>query len=293
MLNLTKILFPVDFFEGSETAALHAAALARHFHAELTLVHVQALLNYRLASIESGFPLMPEELYPEAANQARSMLDSFLSDKLADIKVRRVFLEGDPAERIVTFAHSDKTSLIVMPTHGYGLFRRFLLGSVTAKVLHDAECPVWTGVHLKETVPKELLPIRSVLCSIDLGPHSRTTLCWAAQMAAEFGARLTLAHATEPLEMTARAGSYFAPEWRRVLYEQASQEVDKLQGSLGSKAEVWIESGEVTDVMRAAAADVKADLLVIGRSPSHGLTGRLHANAYALIRESPCPVVSV
>jgi len=37
----------------------------------------------------------------------------------------------------------------MMPTHGLGGFRRFLLGSVTAKVLHDADCPVWTGVHLE------------------------------------------------------------------------------------------------------------------------------------------------
>jgi hypothetical protein len=35
--------------------------------------------------------------------------------------------------------------LIVTPTHGYGLFRRFLFGSATLKVLHDAACPVWTA----------------------------------------------------------------------------------------------------------------------------------------------------
>ena len=34
-----------------------------------------------------------------------------------------------------------------MPTHGFGPLRRFLLGSVAAKVLHDAQCPVWTSVH--------------------------------------------------------------------------------------------------------------------------------------------------
>ncbi len=55
---------------------------------------------------------------------------------------------GDPAQVITAFAHTQGVDLIMMPTHGYGPFRRLLLGSVTAKVLHDAECPVWTAVHM-------------------------------------------------------------------------------------------------------------------------------------------------
>ena len=52
--------------------------------------------------------------------------------------------------KIVELAHeSPDQTVILMPTHGYGPFRRFILGSNTAKVLHDADCPVWTGVHLE------------------------------------------------------------------------------------------------------------------------------------------------
>ncbi|MGA8595805.1 MAG: universal stress protein [Bryobacteraceae bacterium] len=46
---------------------------------------------------------------------------------------------GDPAAAIVKCAQAEQVDLIMMPTHGYGPYRKFLLGSVTAKVLHDSD----------------------------------------------------------------------------------------------------------------------------------------------------------
>ncbi len=56
-----------------------------------------------------------------------------------------------------------------MSTRGEGAFFRFLLGSVTAKVLHEIHCPVWTGAHLEEE-PVGEFSIRNVLGSVDLSP---------------------------------------------------------------------------------------------------------------------------
>ena len=55
--------------------------------------------------------------------------------------------EGDPGSRIVEAARASGFDLIMMPSRGRGTFRSALLGSVTAKVLHDAECAVWTAAH--------------------------------------------------------------------------------------------------------------------------------------------------
>jgi hypothetical protein len=74
----------------------------------------------------------------------------------------------------------------MMSTHGYGAFYRFLLGSVTAKVLHEIQCPVWTGAHLEEAPAREF-SIRRVLCSYT--PHTYpvallmmlvSMLCWGS-----------------------------------------------------------------------------------------------------------------
>ena len=77
-------------------------------------------------------------------------LGEALKPELNGLAVKRVLVEGNPARAIVRTAHDEKVDLIAMPTHGYGAIRRFLLGSVTSKVLHDSECPIWTGAHLEE-----------------------------------------------------------------------------------------------------------------------------------------------
>ena len=71
--------------------------------------------------------------------------------------------------------------LIMMPTHGYGPFRRFLLGSVTAKILHDATCPVWTSTHLETSVGTGKVGIRKVLGAVDFGPRSSVVLQVASE----------------------------------------------------------------------------------------------------------------
>lgn len=287
MMNIREILVPVDFSGASAAATRQAAALARHFHSELLLLHVQSPLRYVAGGLEGVYMgPVPEEL----AEQERNQLDGFLGPELGDLRVRRIMAEGDAAQRIVSVAQTEGVGLIAMATRGYGPFRRFILGSVTAKVLHDAQCPVWTGAHLSEVPVGDGLKIASVLCAVDLSAHSRQTLCWAAQMAAEFGAHLTVLHAVPPLELAGPGARYYNPEWADAMRAQGLDGIAKLQQDLGTKADAWVESGEAPYVARLAAERAHADVLVIGRSPSGG---RLRTNAYAIIRESPCPVLSV
>jgi nucleotide-binding universal stress UspA family protein len=162
---------------------------------------------------------------------------------------------------------------------------------VTAKVLHDADCPVWTGVHLEEAPPIERISFRNVLVAVDLGPQAIEPLRWAAWFASACDARLWIIHATPSLE--GRAGEYFDPDWRVHLAEQARGEIAKLQEQAGSRAEVLVEDGDAPRVVCSAAKRLGADVLVIGRGSAAGVFGRLRTNAYSIIRQSPTPVVSV
>src|SRR5207245_2957797 len=67
--------------------------------------------------------------------------------KHPDLAAGAIVSLGDPAAEITHYAEKNQVDLIMMPTHGYGRFRNMLLGSVTAKVLHDAHCPIWTAAH--------------------------------------------------------------------------------------------------------------------------------------------------
>jgi nucleotide-binding universal stress UspA family protein len=159
----------------------------------------------------------------------------------------------------------------MMPTHGVGMYRRLILGSTTAKVLHDADCPVWTGAHLENVSPRE--NIGRICCAVDLKPHSAEVLEWANRLATAFEAELTLVHVG--------------------LAAGAKRGIEDLQIAAGSQATVRVEDGDPAKTVARVSAELGADLLVIGRSAEAGIIGRLEATAYSIIRLSHCPVVSV
>ena len=285
-MKLKKILLPVDFSEQGEGAAQQAAGLARHFGAGLVLLHVNPILIPALSvpgdfsgAIDTGWITALEA-------QGRKGLDTFHQADLSGIEVRRIVVTGDPAARIVEVAYIEKPDLIVMPTHGYGPFRRFLLGSVTAKVLHDAEAPVWTGAHLQK-ISSSWNRIGKVMCAIEL-QKAEPALVWARDFAAEFGAELIVVHAVHEMEHKDPAALGAGP-----MSSQAREYIQCLQRKLSVAGEILIEEGDPAQVVRAAATRRNADLVVIGRSPREGVIGRLRPNAYSIVREAPCPVISV
>ncbi len=280
----SKILLPVDFSERSTGAARYARALAGHFGAELILLHVVTPPELEMGAADvSGS--MSDELYRGMGEQAAAELSAFESANLRECAVRRVLLHGNPAGRIVELAHSEKVDAIIMPTHGFGVFRRFVLGSNTARVLHDAECPVWTGVHMERPTPTGPVEFKSVLAGLDLGPQSPKALRWAAALAREYGAKLTVYHATACCPETGGR--------KLDMRKSAEAELRKLQQTVDVEFELLTGSGEPSLLLCDAAIRAKADVLVIGRGSASGVYGRLRTNAYAIIRQSPCPVVSV
>jgi nucleotide-binding universal stress UspA family protein len=128
------------------------------------------------------------------------------------------------------------------------------------------------------------------LCAVDFAPHSRTTVSWAAQIASEFGARLTLAHVTASVEFWGPGGMYVNENWKKSLVEYATKEFARLQQEMGAKAEVFVGSGDAPKVLREAVVQTKADLLVIGSRP---YAGHLRTSGYAIICAVPVPVLSI
>lgn len=295
MGTVTKILFPVEFSPRCQGAARYVEALARQFHSEVILLHVVPAVT-----IPYGTPPVlaysgAAELNAERIEDRRQRLNHFLAAELEGIAARRVLLHhGDPAQCIVAEAASEGCSLIVIPTHGYGPFRRFLLGSVTAKVLHDAKCPVWTGPHMEDggERPSEAVHFGKILCAVDHTEDNFEPAQWAAKFAADCGASLSLVHVL-PITVVRMGGVYFSPEWRANLIQEAREWMCQLQCRIGISSEPMVEIGEVPATVDTAAREFGADLLVIGRGRPHGVHGRLRTNAYAILRQAPCPVVAV
>jgi nucleotide-binding universal stress UspA family protein len=291
MLKIQKILVPVVFTDTSLNVVHQAAWLARRFHAEVILLHVVPPLSYPAGALESGDELTARDLHAHIVQRAEQDLDGALRPELDGIAVTRVLLKGDPAREIVKTARDWNADLITMSTHGHGVFYRFLLGSVTAKVLHESHCPVWTGAHLEETPAREF-SIRHVLCSVDLGPRSLHTATLAAEMAAAVDAKLTLVHITASVEVWGPGGSHVDPAWKETLVGIAIKEIAQLQREVGTQADVIIDSGNVPELLNRAAERAKADVLVLGHSPGRSHLGD-NGEGYGIIRESHVPVLSV
>jgi nucleotide-binding universal stress UspA family protein len=288
-MPLRKILVPVDFSDRCKGAARYAEALHAIFGSEIALLYVLPPMHYEFSAMEVAGSLL-EEQYRFRSEQAGRDLTSFMAEELPAPHTERLLRDGDPATTIVSLAHESGAGLIVMPTHGYGPFRRFILGSVTAKVLHDADCPVCTGVHMEAPASRPI-QFQQVTAALDLGPQSERTLMWAARFAKDAGARLALVHATPAMEGI--VGEHVDPEWRRQVEGAVREELGELQKRLNIDAPLHLESGEAARTVCDVAADLETDLLVIGRGSAAGVFGRLRANAYSIIRESRSPVVSV
>jgi universal stress protein A len=180
----------------------------------------------------------------------------------------------------------------MMPTHGLGFFRRHLIGSVAAKALHDLACPVWTSIHAEDAPALEAIHCRRVLCAVDLTERSRFVLEWAAWLAGEYQAELAIVHATSPLETLPEALAV-TDQLQQQLLAHARHELRALQTRAGTNAHAFIHPGRPSSAIAAVVEEFGADLLVIGRHGEEGFPGNLFQNAYGILTDSPCPVISI
>lgn len=287
MTMIRKILFPVDFSASCE-------AMAPYVRRAMTILSAKVTLLYVLENSTSSFELWVRPV-PDAEKDretiAQTKLNSFLASEFPVQECSRLLLTGDAASQISKAVMEGGFDLIIMPTHT-GAFRRMLLGSTTAKVLDEADCPVLTTQHA-ETLSPRRVEHREWVCALGLNEDSARILQFAKGIAEDAHVNLTLVHAIP----ASKAGSPIQlnlGQRKQPAHQKAvSQRIEQLQESVGSHARVVIADGPLKDTLTEAAHRLQADVLVIGRSPQPGTLGRLRDLSYAITRDAPCPVLSV
>jgi nucleotide-binding universal stress UspA family protein len=286
MPTIKHILLPLDFSAAGIAAIPYVRALANQLHARVTVLSV----------------VPPEWIAPPGLmvtlaggsdpNVMRATLQTHL-DNLAmeglESPPARLTAVGDPAVKIAELTRDDKVDLVMMPTHGHGLFRRLLVGSVTSKVLHDVHCPVWTAAHAEKQHTQELP--RKILCALDGTEKSLALARWAVDFSRQVGASVQLIHVVRPIS-----------DWLSLESEQALQEElrtesrNRIEASLKSAAldlPLRVAVGEIVATVTEEARQEGADLVVLERGAIHDTLGRLRTHAHGIIHRSPCPVLSV
>jgi nucleotide-binding universal stress UspA family protein len=144
MSAFRRIVHPSDFSPASRAALRHAIDVARRNRAELVIVHVLPLMPFigDVAAVARAY----DELRSLHRARGRAQLDRLVARaKAAGVRATGVLLDfGVAAELIVRTAVARRADLIVMGTHGRTGFMRALLGSVAARVIGTARCPVLT-----------------------------------------------------------------------------------------------------------------------------------------------------
>ena len=288
MSTIQNILFPVDFSPSCVAMAPYVKTAATILGARVTLVYVFDLYSRDAAQLYVR-PL--SEVAEEQQGLARDKLNSFLKSEFPLEEYPRILLSGDGARQIVHLARTNGFDLIIMPTHA-GFFRRTLLGSTTAKVLNEADCPVLTTQHA-ETISPGQLEHRELVCGIGLSPDSERVIRYASETAKAVRGNLTLVHVIPasapdpPLQLDLEEHLESAKR------DGASRRIAELQGAAGSHAPVRILVGAIKEMLTEEARRLRADVLVMGRGSQSGAIGRLRDLTYALVRGAPCPVLSV
>jgi len=285
---ITNILFPVDFSPSCVAMVPYVKRAAALFGAKVSLIHVFDPASY------NGFELYlvrgPAEIAEEHQAIGRDRLNGFLQTEFPLADHPRLLVAGDAATQITKVARTG-FDLIVLPTHA-GTFRRMLLGSTTAKVLDDADCPVATSKHAEMIAPRPLAH-REWLCTIGLDEDSERVLRYAHRAATEARSNLHIIHGISAADSRATVQMDLEARVHVEKRRRAEERIADLQQRVGSQATVQIVAGPIKEALLEAARRFDADALIIGRSPQSGTEGRLRDLTYAMVRDSPFPVLSI
>jgi nucleotide-binding universal stress UspA family protein len=297
MIEIRQILCPIDFSDNARHALEHAAVIARWFGARVVGLHV---VHPPL------FPPPPMLLLASADTLTatapdRAVLRDHLSGWLEHVgltgsKAEALVDEGNVAATILDQAVRVKADLIVMGTHGLSGFERFMLGSVTERVLRKAIAPVLTVPPAAESAAR--LPYTHLLCPVDFSEPSLAGLRFAASLAKEADAHLTLLHVIDFSPDEERIVERFdVAEFQRVVSENSRA---KLESLVGDDVRQWCEPstrlayGKPYRRILEIAGEEGSDLIVIGIRGRNPIDLALFGStANHVVRRAPCPVLTL
>jgi nucleotide-binding universal stress UspA family protein len=299
MVEMQRILCPVDFSDVSRRALAHAVTLARWYKARLTVMHAFHVVPLAPMAPELAPALV---LGPEYRAELLRELERFVEPSGADaVPLEFTVCEGSAGVEIVRRARDDNSDLIVLGTHGRSGVERFVLGSVAEKVLHRAHCPVLTvPAHASDAPPTPVF--KRILCALDFSDCSMHALEYALSLAQEAEACLTLAHVFE-------TDASMPADWRTTLQPAAVREAlvaieaerrarleRAVPANLGSSCTVTTAMAcgpAPRELLRLADAG-KSDLIVLGVSGRNATDLWLFGSTTnKVVRQAPCPVLAV
>ncbi|BDC48461.1 universal stress protein [Bryobacterales bacterium F-183] len=288
MLPFRRVLFPVDYSHNCEATVPYVIDWADRFGASIKLVHAcGAILNIPYDLMVEAAVTWPEDVM----DYEKDRLAEFAAKHFPGREVEMVVERGEAAAGIQEVISRDGTDLIMMPTHGYGPVRKMLLGSTTAKLLHDVTTPLWTASYkvLDREIPS--IPVQSIVCAVDESEEHEAVAVAGDRIAHRLGAKLSLVRASFPVPGFPEVD---ATNYQRELVAVSAMELGRVkEAHCGDSATLTVAIAPVLYAVCDEVRRTKADLLIVGRGKSHDAFARAFSSLYPMIRDAGCPVLSI
>ena len=283
-VSVQNVLIATDFSQYSKSALIFGLDLAKSYGAQVYVISVVPTNQFLLGG-PSAYVAAKDAAFRDVVGLKADLKRAYSYEEGKDYHL--FLLEGNVAESIVEFACQKRVGLIVLGTHGRSGLSKALMGSVAEGVFRGSRVPVVTlGPNLHDAVPQQ--PPRNILVAADCTAASERAVECAVSLARQYSARLTLVHVLHPLPVDEIERAQTLQKVKTRLTEMLNRK------AAGVECSLLTEEGQVVRTILKTACETEADLLVIGVRPSSGLLDRLmFPHAYQIVRESPCPVLTL
>jgi nucleotide-binding universal stress UspA family protein len=295
-VEFRRILCATDLSDLSNQAVYYGASLAARFEAVLVLCHV---IDLPVVSVHGAAYVYPHDYVEGLKVDAQQKLQDLMRDRAASWKP--VVIAGPVASTLCNLAGTEKADLVIAATHGRSGLKRWILGSVTERLIRTVPCPLMSITPFAgkpETAVPAPVEFKNILVGCDFSVDSGAALESAISLAQEYQARLHLVHVIEPVA------------YREVMLAQGV--LDEMRENLNTKrtgqlkamvpdgVDNWCEvktnclAGKPYEELIKYATIHAVDLIVLGIR-GRGLvdTMLLGATTDRVVRKSPCPVLAV
>jgi nucleotide-binding universal stress UspA family protein len=304
MIQIQRILCPIDFSDFSRRSLDQAVAIAHWYESTITVLHVTPLVPTP-AYAPSASALPAAAVMGENRATILEAMKRFTAGPAGTgVPMESEVAEGLPAAEILAKADALPADLLVMGTHGRSGFEQLVLGSVAEKVLRKAVCPVLTVPQGGSDAQQAPAVFKRIVCAVDFSDCSMRGLEYAMSLAQEADATLTLVHVIELPPAVPREPHEIPvtiPLNLREYIAHAEQDARaRLDGAIpdavraNCTVDTVLATGKPYREILRVAEEHKADLLVVGIH-GRGAIDRLlfGSTAQHLVRQSSCPVLTL
>jgi len=301
MTSFRNILFPTDFTPHARSALKYAAAFAREGGGRVVLFSVQS------ANVPANLMTLPERVLQDQDTlwllQLRHEVADLLRDPLFDgLEIEPVIVEGEPATEIAKAVNDYGIDLVTVVTHGRRGLARALFGSTAEEIIAEAPCPVLTvrppqHDFVEHRGNSTEIRLNRILLATNFRPSSIAATSLAREMAtaqkAELHAAYVIGDYFEQISVMFPEGGKSALSRMR---DEVKQRMQSFAGEAGGLVQTHIAEGRPYAEIVRLAAEIDADLIVIGTTVHASLFGgapALGSEIERVVRNAPCPVLCV